>query len=147
QGALPSCPAGTAAVHVTTFASQMDVGMSTFFASTSATVGQVTLLDYGLGASWGNLTIRLHALDQYLAQMLPAQQCDLVLLVDCYDSVIIGKADDIRQRLERLEAASGRAVFFGAETWKGDLVEVACQRSRLVTFSGMFRLRVIKYLG
>lgn len=126
-------------MHVATFASQLDLGMSSFFASAAATIGQVTLLDYGLGANWGNLTIRLHALNRYLSQMLPAQQCDWVVFVDCYDSVIIGKEADICLRLERLEADTGRSVFFGAETWKGDLVEEQEAHAKQMNVNGPWR--------
>jgi len=124
---------------VATFASQLDLGMSSFFASAAATIGQVMLLDYGLGANWGNLTIRLHALNRYISQMLPAQQCDWVVFVDCYDSVIIGKEADICVRLERLEADSGRSVFFGAETWKGDLVDEQEAHAKQMNVNGPWR--------
>ncbi|CAE7501365.1 HEATR2 [Symbiodinium sp. CCMP2592] len=93
--------------------SEHTVNRSSFFASAAATIGQVMLLDYGLGANWGNLTIRLHALNRYLSQMLPAQQCDWVVFVDCYDSVIIGKEADICVRLEQLGCLHHGACFTG----------------------------------
>eukprot|EP00439_Symbiodinium_sp_Y106_P024640 s6987_g3.t1 len=139
EGAAPPCEGSGARVHVATFASQLDLGMSSFFASAAATIGQVMLLDYGLGANWGNLTIRLHALNRYISQMLPAQQCDWVVFVDCYDSVIIGKEADICVRLERLEADSGRSVFFGAETWKGDLVDEQEAHAKQMNVNGPWR--------
>ncbi|CAE7801209.1 unnamed protein product [Symbiodinium sp. CCMP2592] len=118
-----SCIGAERRAHVATFASELDMIQSAFFASTSKVFGEVAVLDYGRGAEWPKLTVRLHAYKDYVFRMMASQICDFVLFVDGYDSVVTGSTEEIVDRLLALESRTGKPVVFGAETQPDKFLE------------------------
>ncbi|CAE7199552.1 unnamed protein product [Symbiodinium natans] len=89
---------------------------SAVFASTSMVFGEMALLDYGRGAEWPRLTVKLRAYRDYVERMLDSQLCDFVLFLDAYDAVVTGTEREIMDRVLALEARTGKPILFGAET-------------------------------
>ena len=113
---LGDCQDATRRIHVAAFASELDMIQSAVFASTSMVFGEMALLDYGRGAEWPRLTVKLRAYRDYVERMLDSQLCDFVLFLDAYDAVVTGTEREIMDRVLALEARTGKPILFGAET-------------------------------
>ncbi|CAK9087929.1 unnamed protein product [Durusdinium trenchii] len=76
-----SCDKASAQIHVATFASEINVAMLPFLASTLFHLGRVVLLDDGQGSSWPPWK-KLPAYREYLWKRLgPSQICDFVFFL------------------------------------------------------------------
>ncbi|CAE8592815.1 unnamed protein product [Polarella glacialis] len=111
-------------IHVFAFMTDVTWSMGPFLASANLNIGPVSVLGFGEQASWGpELEKKINAARRFLFQ-LDAPEEDLVLMMDSYDTLVLGDSPGILSRFAALERRTGRQIFFSAET---DCAGAFCQ--------------------
>jgi len=104
-----------AAVHLVAFDSNMR--LSNVYLKVSAEANGFTnlvMLGTGMQATWGNgMQHKLNSYRRYVHTHV--HECDIVLLVDAGDVLILGSPGEVQKRFLLLEAKWNRSIFFGAE--------------------------------
>jgi len=108
------CPPD-ANLHTVSFESNMRPSTVYFTASAEAHgFTQLSIMGTGKSATWGKgMQHKLNSYRNYLQANVC--DCDIVLLIDAGDVLILGSPGEVKDRFEMLEAKRGLSVFFGGE--------------------------------
>eukprot|EP00401_Gymnodinium_catenatum_P009640 CAMPEP_0117469478 /NCGR_PEP_ID=MMETSP0784-20121206/6712_1 /TAXON_ID=39447 /ORGANISM="" /LENGTH=288 /DNA_ID=CAMNT_0005263519 /DNA_START=173 /DNA_END=1036 /DNA_ORIENTATION=- len=96
--------------------------------------GFMNLVFLGVGAlaRWGvGMEHKLNMYRKYV--MTNACECDIVLLVDAGDVMVLGSASEVEQRFLVMEAKWRRSVFFGAEATCSQWEIPVCDKLEAIT--------------
>lgn len=116
-------------VHLMTFDSNMR--MSTVYLRVSAEANGFTnlvVLGTGVDAKWGKgMQFKINTYRQYVFEHVC--DCDIALLVDAGDVLVLGGPEAVRSRFKGLETKWNRSLFFGGEP--------ACTQWEIPTCEGL----------